>query len=252
MEARLGHECRQRAPTRNETFDLLQASRRTYVKMKSASRIRRFARNRARLGFGLLQSVMMKRVLVDHQFDQHGEIRLAIFPAPEPRLCNLLRESLLVVEALDPRRYDRIASHADWIIAQSVILPPYSARYNGWNRSIEVHLATDPSIGDHLFHTVFFAGALVHEATHGALEEKFGRTLCFPCEDRLQMERICRAEENRFLRRAEHAHKGRTFQRPFEAQAWIEMWARCKRVGTIQTLRDVYRAASQAARRPSE
>ena len=74
------------------------------------------------------------------------------------------------------------------------------------------------------------AGLIVHESTHGLLE-----SMNIPRLRRrwVQVERICRSEENRFLKRLEPRFGG-TLQRPFNPNDWVKMRPFSYRIKTLR------------------
>ena len=64
-----------------------------------------------------------------------------------------------------------------------------------------------------------YAGLIIHESTHGMLESK---QIPYKRHNWLQVERICRNEQNRFLKRLEPIY-GSSLKIPFDSNNWLIM-----------------------------
>jgi hypothetical protein len=73
------------------------------------------------------------------------------------------------------------------------------------------------------------AGLMIHESTHGLLESK---NLSHLRRRWVQVERICRSEQNRFLKRLEPRYGG-PLQRPFNPNDWVIMRPLNYRIRTL-------------------
>ncbi len=124
----------------------------------------------------------------------------------------------------DSRRLRRIVSAADWIVDCSLPLGGRSGLYCRRLAAIEMDFEFSDNFGDDLMHAAYFAALLVYEGTHGMLMR---RGFEYTNELRLQSERICVAEQNRFLARLEvlRTGLGDTLLTEFNASNWEEAWA---------------------------
>ena len=145
---------------------------------------------------------------------------------------SLVEQCLLLVESSDPRRYKRIKRHLKWILGSREV-----ARNCGRYMSIAraCVLNPDPDRNDDCF-VAHQAGVIVHEATHGFLSD---RGFKYDQDTRVQIERICCAEENRFLSRLPPAHRDKLcFE--FDPGHWAESWYTPKWRRMLRELRRVF------------
>ena len=103
------------------------------------------------------------------------------------------RNALELIRDSDRRRFQRIRRNVGWIVFGAWknfgFYSPF-ARVCG--------LRSRPRPDDEQVAAVFFACLLVHEPTHGLLERK---RFSYTSKNRIRLERICLAEEQRFLSR---------------------------------------------------
>ena len=123
-------------------------------------------------------------------------------------------EALKLIEQLDPRRFARIKRYIRYI--QNTEL------YSG-GRYIHGICQIDFGRYNFIAHPDWslyqYAGTIIHEATHGMLHT---RGIRYRKSDWVQIERICRAEQNRFLSRIQSPY-GSNLLRPFSPQEWKNM-----------------------------
>ena len=111
------------------------------------------------------------------------------------RFCETVERALQLIRDHDPRRYLRVTNSADWIVDYVAPFGSGGGVYRSAIRSIE--LDVDYNLVDsEAALAAQVASVIVHEATHGELRRRG-----FPYTDVnwKQCERICVAEENRFL-----------------------------------------------------
>ena len=104
--------------------------------------------------------------------------------------------SLKLIKGQDQRRFHRITQQTQWLVDSPLAGGAYSGSYQHRIKAIRVDFEFDESVGDRVFHVAYFAKVIVHEATHGVIRDRGIETTP---ENRIQVERICRAEENRFI-----------------------------------------------------
>jgi hypothetical protein len=123
----------------------------------------------------------------------------------------------------DPKRLGRIASSARWIVDCSLAMGARSGQFHRRHAAIEMDFEFSDEFGDDLHHAAYYAGLMVHEATHGML---LARGFDYTEETRIQTERICIAEENRFLARlgGVRADLADSLRTEFNADDWMESW----------------------------
>ena len=131
--------------------------------------------------------------------------------------------SLKLLKENDQRRMDRVLTYAKSIVDRSLADGATAGQYCYERLAIEMDFEFSSDFGDELRHAAYFAGVLVHEATHGFLD---ARGFEYNEENRVQIERICRAEENRFLARmnAVRENLGDSLTRNFDAKVWESSW----------------------------
>lgn len=98
-----------------------------------------------------------------------------------------------------------------------------AGQFRSRHSAIEMDLAFADDFGDDLRHAAYYAALMVHEATHGML---LARGFDYTERSRAQTERICIAEENRFLARlcGVRADLPDSLQIEFDAAVWDESW----------------------------
>ncbi len=132
----------------------------------------------------------------------------------------IIGSALDMIRNHDPKRYERVKSEIDWIVNSSI--PP---KYGGmYQRSVKSCVINFENYSDDIkLVSAFYAGIVVHEATHGFIETKGFE---YSRGNRLQIERICRSEENRFYKRIESfypEYEG-LLTREFEPSDWDYSW----------------------------
>ncbi len=98
----------------------------------------------------------------------------------------------------DPKRYERVKSEIEWIVNSSV-----PRKYGGmYQRGVNACIINfDNYSEDKKLVSAYYAGIIIHEATHGFIETKGFE---YSSENRMQIERICCSEHNRFYKRIEN------------------------------------------------
>lgn len=129
--------------------------------------------------------------------------------------------ALQLIRDCDPRRFARIQRHIHWIF--NCYLPVVMAEYDPRTRTCRVNFEEPLGDGDLLLWAGFGAVTLIHEATHAVIE---ARGIQYVPERRARIERLCVAEENRFIRKLglldpELAAK---LHREFDVSEWHEAW----------------------------
>lgn len=119
-------------------------------------------------------------------------------PLDDEMFLAVAQEALALVEREDPRRFRRIQREIPLIVNVELTS---GAAYNRQGRFCEVDFSRyllEPNGEGREWYVACFASTVVHEATHGCLE-----SLGFPYtkRTRVQIERICNAEEKRFATR---------------------------------------------------
>ena len=132
----------------------------------------------------------------------------------------IIGSALDMIRNHDPNRYERVKSEIDWIVNSSI--PP---KYGGmYKRSIKACVMNFEDYSDDIkLVSAFYAGIVVHEATHGYIETKGFE---YSRGNRLQIERICCSENNRFYKRIEslYSEYEGLLIREFEPGDWDYSW----------------------------
>ena len=165
----------------------------------------------------------LKWLLRSSAIGSFQEISLASISDDHSDFLGVIQQSLELIQNHDPRRFRRVELYTRWITNTSLSGGAYSGEY--WHRikATMLDFEFDREVGDALFHAAYFAGVIVHEATHGVIR---GRGIDTNRGNRIQVERICRAEENRFLGRllSRLPQLEPSLIRPFDPKDWSESW----------------------------
>lgn len=146
---------------------------------------------------------------------EHRGIKLSqmIFSKSNPgEFVYWTKLALDLVEAADPRRMARIQRELDYIVDTE--LPKLAGFVPG--RICEVDFVRCKIDELPEWRLPMYAALLIHEATHGHL---IARGVTSTRQNRLRIEKICRAEENRFLSRIESPW-GENLRKPFHPEDW--------------------------------
>ena len=162
---------------------------------------------------------------------EHDQIAIACFLTDENGFAGLVEHSLALTADVDPRRYARIRTRLRWIVGSHVV-DQGGGRYLSSTRSCVLNPSIESDVD---MRAARMAGVIVHEATHSRLADLgFGYTR----ESRLQIERICCAEENRFYSRLV-PEQGEVLRRDFDPNDWAETWNATKWQRLSRDLRKV-------------
>ena len=136
---------------------------------------------------------------------------------------SVISRALELIRDHDPRRFYRVKKQTHWLVDRPHPSGFGSGAYQHRIKATNVDFEFRPSVGDELFHAAYFAGIIVHEATHGVIRD---RCISTTPENRIQVERICRAEENRFLGSVmcSFPHLPAKLIRPFDPEDWNASW----------------------------
>jgi hypothetical protein len=162
---------------------------------------------------------LYERNVVGH-FEKIPLVSMVEDSAPYVRVSSA---ALNLIRDYDPKRFQRVVDQTRWLVDSAHSGGPFSGTYQHRIKATQIDFKLDYSVGDELFHAAYFAGVIVHEATHGMIRD---RGISTTPENRIQVERICRAEENRFLgllRRSIPDLPGKLI-RPFDPSDWHESW----------------------------
>ena len=189
--------------------------------------MRRF---RYRVGYGwrhwraLLLAPLMRGLLRRWAQGSAGGIAILDFGRRrhvEPRFVPDTVAALRLIEAVDPRRFRRIRREIDIILNREGLS---AGSYNRPWRTCEIDYGRIGHPDQHPeWYRWWYAGLLVHEATHGAL---YSRRIPYTGALRARIERLCCTEQRRFAARADT--EGRRWSEvlapPFDERRWHRSW----------------------------
>ena len=115
-----------------------------------------------------------------------------MLPADQTSLA-AVTEALRLLRASDVRRYKRLLKHVRWIVIGDW---KNLAFYYGSTKVCGIKRVANEASGEGIGNAILVACLLVHEATHGALDQ---RRFSYTRNNRGRLEHICLAEELRFL-----------------------------------------------------
>jgi tetratricopeptide (TPR) repeat protein len=132
------------------------------------------------------------------------------------RFLNLTQQAMALVKSLDARRYRRVCRQLKFIVNVELVS---GGNYGRRLKICRVDYSRFTS-ADYLWNVRQYALLLVHEATHGLLDEK---GIKYDKERRERVEKLCRLEECRFAQRVEpgFAEAG---VRPFNSEWYEKYW----------------------------
>jgi hypothetical protein len=135
-----------------------------------------------------------------------------------------MRCSLRLIQEQDTRRYARVTKHIVWIVNQ--INNALGAQYEHSIHALFVQFDDAPDLSRDLVIAIH-AILLIHEATHGVIES---RGIRLTTDNRVQIERLCTTEQNRFAARLSAYDAVRypleLLQCKFDARDWEPEWQR--------------------------
>ncbi len=176
---------------------------------------------------------MRRLLIVQNKLDQVGPIILVNCTLrrdlDEP-FVQATRAALKLIERYDPRRYRVIERELRLIVNQ----PMASAgAYERVTRQCKVsftqywtdedgNFCADPQAQHYEWHLARYASMLVHESTHGRLDSLY---IPYTKKTRVRIERICVAEQRRFLARLpQESYDLKAIVSPFDPQRWEAIW----------------------------
>jgi hypothetical protein len=144
-----------------------------------------------------LKNKIQLRMLEDSKLSAVDGINICNIRHKDAGFEETITQSLELIKAICPKRYRYVKNEIMWIV-NSVEIPENTGNYIRRLNLCNIHFTRFDE--DLLWVSLFFAGQIVHEATHGVIYTKGFK---YDLENRLQIERICVAEQNRFSKKAE-------------------------------------------------
>ena len=154
---------------------------------------------------------------------EYEGIQIASLRGDGAAFASEISDALAFLHKHDPRRFKMVRTTTDLIVERTLPCGQNSGEYRHGLRATSIDYTPLNSTWDDCYRHAFFAGLIIHEATHGRIRE-FG--IVTTKENRIQVERICIAEENRFHGRIGHLRESlaEDLHNPFEAARWDSIW----------------------------
>ena len=150
----------------------------------------------------------------------YSSIGISCFVTDDKVFYDFICDILELIKQHDEKRYLRVINELNWI-ANTRRIKVDCGEYKHSIKLCSIHC--NLSIEQHIDDLIYFASVIIHEATHGYLSSKgFESTK----ERRVQIERICVAEGNRFLAKVaeKHPETSEKYIREFDPKDWQESW----------------------------
>lgn len=169
-------------------------------------------------------------------------IVLADVRQKSPHFKSVLLEALQFIRDYDPRRFIRVQRHIGWIV-NCDLEPNQSAEYNSEIRTCNIDFIEPKDEVDRVWSALHYPRTLIHEATHGAISS---RGIAYTPELRARIEKLCIAEERRFLRRVGRLRPDLSEQlvameREFDSAAWEKSWTTSRWQRALFALQQLWR-----------
>jgi hypothetical protein len=164
------------------------------------------------------------RAIRDHEVARFETISIADFRrAGEPFVADVV-ESLRLVSQHDQRRFHRLQQTCRFVV-NHVIPSGAPASYDPESRICLLDYTELRQLEPSQFRRAAIACLLVHEATHGALTN---RRIPYTESNRLRIERLCMAEQNRFASRliADAPELYANLHLDLRDSDWTSLWSR--------------------------
>jgi hypothetical protein len=138
-------------------------------------------------------------------------------PGDDAEFITRTKQALDLIEEKDPRRFRRVQTEIRFIVNKELNA---SGQYGRATRCCFVDFGRYPFHTHPDWYLLLYAGTIVHEATHGAL---CSRGIPYTLGNREQIERICHAEQHRFLMRVKPAWREYLVDQ-FDPSRWHFSW----------------------------
>ncbi len=180
-------------------------------------------------------------VVVDFNFDTTDD---AAFVATT-------QEALLLIHTVSPRQYRRMERDVRFIVNAELTA---GGSYNYLLRACEVDFARyhlERHSDDYEWYMAEYASTLVHEATHARLDRMY---FSYTKQTRARIERICVAEQNRFLSRLKSDRYDfvKDLAQPFDEADWQFSWNASRWERTKKLLQRIRESRRKSARGGSD
>jgi hypothetical protein len=155
---------------------------------------------------------------------EYGGIKIASLRGDGAAFSREILGALELLSDHDPSRFRVVQRTTEFIVERTLPCGRNSGEYFHGTRTISIdYEPLDPEWDDSFRHG-FFARLVIHEATHGRIRDL---GIATTKENRIQVERICVAEENRFCKRIGHLREDLTEQlsQSFDPSRWDRIWS---------------------------
>lgn len=168
--------------------------------------------------------------LRSHEVGRIEGIRLADFRKRGDDFLPTMREAIRLIQFHDPRRFARLKRHIVWI-SNGVPVSGGNAELHASEKWCVVDYFDPAPDTDCRSWAATWACVLIHEATHGLLEQKGFQ---YDGERRVRIEQICCSEQNGFAKRLQQIDPTTygDLVEEFDPSKWQDYWQR----STIQRL----------------
>ncbi len=158
----------------------------------------------------------LRESLQEHYIGEVDGIPVSDVLKKELDFLKAVRKSMTLIQELDPRRHRRICRQLKHIVN----VPLVSAGLYGHDLRMCVVDADKIFFRTYENNIRMLACILIHEATHGVLEDKL---ILYTKEKRERIEGLCHKEEFRFAKRLEPGWAER-YVGPFRPELWKLAW----------------------------
>ena len=147
----------------------------------------------------------------------------------------VIESSLRLIREQDARRYARVNNHVSWIVNQ--IYSAAGANYQPSIRAIFLEFDELRDLPPDIVIAIY-ATVIIHEATHGLLES---RGIHMTADNRVQIERLCTLEQNRFGAGLSAREPGRypsaLLHFDFDEGCWEPEWKKTRAERTVSFIK---------------
>ncbi len=163
-----------------------------------------------------IEKLLLKTVLEG----EYEGIKISDYSSKNDGFKEVIKSSVELIKELDQKRYKIVKNEIEWLVNSNE-----PGKYGGfYRRRIKgCFINFDNYSEDKKLVSAFYAGLIVHEATHGLLCTRgFG----YEKDRRIQIERICNSEENRFYKKVEREYPeyAGVLIRDFDPNDWEYFW----------------------------
>ena len=146
-------------------------------------------------------------VLCDVNFDE----------SDDEKFFKISKEAIDLIAKTDQRRFRRVQNELKYIINQELLS---GGEYRRRIHACVIDFGRYEFDKDYEWCLYQYAGTIIHEATHGYL---FAKKINYTLENKVQIEKICCTEENRFFKKLDCEFKDQLIEK-FDEKGWDFCW----------------------------